>query len=141
MKEEEKLRSRLIKVLENNLGKENVEDIHSPAEYGIDIVFNMNDAFEQKRKYGIQVKTGPIAATDAQKVLGQLCVAFGHKFSLKPEEFLDAVYVVTDGEVIQPAVNYINSANVGFRNVFWISGNKLSPFLEKFERMMDYQKE
>ena len=141
MGEKEKvLKDKILEALKN------VEDVvipsdydnHSFQEFGIDIVFDYPDAFGQMRKYGIQIKAEDIDSNVIQKVLGQLSVAFGHKFSLDPDKYLDGVFVVTNGKLTN--LEYLKSANVGFRNVFWIDSSKLTPFLTKTSQTAKFQK-
>lgn len=133
------LRDRIIHAL-SNYGNLNPQLTHGGYEFGIDITFETLDPFSGKQLNGIQVKCGNINAALAQSVLGQLSVAFGHKFSLVPENrLLDTAYVITDGIILPSAIEYINSANVGFRNVRWLTGDHLKPFLERYGKDFKYE--
>ncbi len=138
---EKKLRKQILEALKKTDGVINAEFNHGVYEFGIDIVFDFEDAFGRKRKYGIQVKAGDISGPDLSEILGQLSVAFGHEFSIDPSKFLDAVYVVTDGEFIGGAKEFFKKANVGFRNVFLINGARLKPYLELKLRGISYKEE
>lgn len=134
-KSENSLRQRLIKALEKIDDIKNIEDIHGQYEYGIDITFNIEDVFGLKQKCGIQIKNGDIDAPKIQRIFGQLSVAYGHK------QFLDAVYIITDGKLKGAAKEHFNNARIGFRNVFLIEGDKLIQFLNKYEQQLEFIKE
>ena len=125
---ENQIRKDITKALKRELGEEEVKNIHGSHEYGIDIIFYHKDVFGTKRKYGIQVKFGDIKAREAITLLGQLTIAFGHKY-WKDDTQLDGVYIITNGEFIGGADEYIRSASIGFRNIFTIDGNGLKPFI------------
>lgn len=137
---EDTLRKKICKALRNNPNVSNVQETHGTHEYGIDITFEVNDGFDSPLHCGIQVKSGNITASVVQITLGQLSVAFGHDFTIS-KNGLDLAYVITDGEIIQPATEQINSANVGFRNVKWIDGEGLNVFLKSYEGKMNFTKE
>lgn len=100
------------------------------CEYGADICFKRNDIFGQPRTYGIQLKNNDISASEAEKTLGQLSIAFGHKFSFCANKLhLDYIYVVTSKTISPTAREYFREANVGFRNIFLIDQDILDIFL------------
>lgn len=131
---EDILRKRIVAALKNNKNVSNVQEIHGTHEYGVDIIFDLRDGFTKPLHCGVQVKSGDITASIVQITLGQLSIAFGHRFSTDGDH-LDIVYVATDGEIIAPATEHAVSANVGFRNVIWLDGNKLDIFFETYEKI------
>ena len=121
---------KIFKFLEDKEQKygyiKNVELIHGGHEYGVDIIFNIQDPFGQIIKCGIQVVNGDITTSNFHSILGQLAVAFGHKFQRKSNHnYLDLIYVVTNGKILQSANEHIGSANVGFRNILCLSGKEI----------------
>ncbi|MHB8442760.1 MAG: hypothetical protein ACYDAS_00105 [Patescibacteria group bacterium] len=105
----------------------------------MDIIFDYEDVFNKNLKCGIQVKLNSLNATELIGIMGQLCVAFGHEYSIKPNKgLLDIVYIVTNGNITQASREYINASNVGFRNVRIIDGNQLNLLLELDTRKLDY---
>jgi hypothetical protein len=91
-----------------------------------------------KRKYGIQTKKCDIDAPKLQKIIGQLSIAFGHKFSINLQQFLDAVYVITDGKLKGTVMEHFNNANTCFRNIYLIcEGDELIQFLNKYEQQLE----
>ncbi len=137
--DEKKLRLEIIKALESQIGKENVEDKHGHYEFGCDIIFYIVDPFGEKRKFGIQLKNVNVDGSNTHEILGQLSVSFGHEYSLD-KKLLDAVYVITSGTISPGAEESFKKANVGFRNVYLIDYKKLTPFLEDFRKKLYSQK-
>ncbi len=133
----------LHKLLLDRLAKDprvhNAKIIHGTHEYGVDIIFDYDDPFQQTLRCGIQVKINDIDSSKAKEILGQLAVAFGHKYSRRHATHLDIVYVITNGHIVQPADEMIGSANVGFRNVIFIEGDGLELFLGG--QSLDFTKE
>ncbi len=135
------LRQQILKLIKQDPRVSNAKLTHGSHEYGVDIVFDYEDVFSQKLKCGIQVKVSDLDAFKLKEIIGQLCIAFGHEYSRKPNtRLLDIVYVVTNGST-QPSDEYINASNVGFRNVMFIDGDQLKPFLKKSSEKIQYDKE
>jgi hypothetical protein len=124
----------VLKVKAEREGKiKNPKLTHGGHEYGVDVVFDLEDGFGNLLKCGVQVISGDINASTCHTLLGQLTISFGHEFSRNPnKKLLDLVYVVTDGVFTQPADEYINSANVGFRNIICMERDKLSSILKEY---------
>lgn len=138
-RDENKLKTEIIGILENLLGKDNVEDKHGHYEFGCDIIFDTLDPFGQKRKYGIQLKDVDIDGSNIHEILGQLSVSFGHEYSLE-KKGLDAVYVITSGSISPGAEESFKKANVGFRAIYLIDNRKLSPILDKARKETEVTK-
>lgn len=144
MKEDE-LRTRIfaaLKLLESENKIRNVTDNCGTHEHGIDLYFDKEDIFGLHRKYGIQLKEN-IDAREIKNALGQLSIAFGHRFSFSPNDgFVDYVYVIACGDITSPAKEYFKEANVGFRNIFLIERGTIDLFLNNIEiRMRTIAKE
>jgi len=108
---------------------------HGQGEFGIDFIVYKKDIFEEERCYGIQVKTGNIYASKKGKnpslkeIIGQLVIAFGHTFPPKNKN-IDAIYLVTNGEIHSTAREYILSAQIGFRTIYFIDKKNLKEFFK-----------
>lgn len=108
------------------------------SEFGIDILFqDENTTFKTTCFCGIQLKVGNIGSGSGsepnfavKEIIGQLAVAFGHEFMFGDVSHrLNAIYVITTGEISPPAQEYIKEAIVGIRNLKFIYGQKLEEFL------------
>lgn len=138
---EDELRKQILEFLKKDPRVTSPKLTHGTHEYGVDIVFDYEDVFGQKLKCGIQVKVNDLDASKLKEIIGQLCIAFGHEYSRKPNtRLLDIVYIITNGST-QPSDEYINASNVGFRNVMFIDGDQLKPLLEQDSQNLDYKKE
>lgn len=137
---ERKLRKEIKEILEANRGLvERVHDTHGQAEHGCDLILLKNDAFGQLRAYCAQVKTGDLKCSQnrtnkgIRELIGQLAIAFGEKVSIDGKDYtLDGIYVITDGEISKLARNYIRSALVGIRNIYFLDKQALDEFRGKF---------
>ncbi|EKD99686.1 MAG: hypothetical protein ACD_22C00206G0003 [uncultured bacterium] len=125
---EKLLRKQVYDFLVEYLGSQNVEDCCGQYEFGCDLIFYQNDPFGIKRRYGIQLKDTDLNGTEINEVLGQLCIAFGHRFATE-DRLLDGVYIITSGTITRGAFEKIKEANIGFRNVWVLDKNLLSPAL------------
>ncbi len=120
---ENKFRKQIINYLRKQENVIRVDDRHSSIEFGIDIVFEQKDIFGKPRLYGIQLKSCDITssnrkgAKNIKEIIGQLAIAFGHRFS---DKFLDGIYVITMGEINTHAQEYIESARLGFREIYFL---------------------
>lgn len=137
---EDELRKRIKKVLEafsvRNIG-ERVKDCHGSNEYGLDLVILKKDVFGKLRCYGVQLKSGNISCSGKpnnriKELIGQLVIAYGRKICVDGTDHkLEGFYVITDGNINTYAEEYIKSASVTLRNVYFIDGRSLNEFLSE----------
>lgn len=119
-----------LKILESRRQVFDVLDNCGTCEYGVDVCFKKNDIFGQPRVYGLQIKKGDINAGNIKVILGQLSIAFGHRFAFcSDRRHLEYIYVVTNGSISPTAREYFQNANTGFRNIFLIESDVLTLFL------------
>lgn len=141
-KNEDKLRKLIIKILKNTQGVGEVRDVCSGIEFGVDIVYQKEDIFKVNRLYGMQIKTTNIRSTsnritkNVKEIIGQLAIAFGHRFT-PFDKYLDAIYIVTSGEINNYAHDYIRSARLGFREIFFIDNHELIKFISYGKPKLD----
>lgn len=138
MTAEDKLRKQVQEILKNDPTVKRVDDKCSSIEFGVDLIFEREDSFRVIRKYGIQIKTKDIKSTrsrhseSVKEIIAQLAIAFGHPFP-PGDKNLDAVYVITSKEINSFAQEHIMAARIGFREVYFIDGQHLKPFLVEGE--------
>lgn len=134
MTKEDKLRKEIKKILKLTPTIKNVDDKCGGMEFGVDLIFEREDIFENTIRYGIQIKTKEIRATknrnseSVKEIIAQLAIAFGHPFP-PDEKKLDAVYIITTKEINSYAQEHIQAARVGFREIYFINGQYLDKFL------------
>lgn len=134
---EDELRRELISILNVTHGISNVMDNCGSIEFGIDILFqDENTTFKTISNCGIQLKVGDITASGSgatgsvKEIIGQIAIAFGHRFRIgETDTHLDAIYIITTGEMNSHAREYINAINIGIRNIKFLYGQKLDEFL------------
>lgn len=147
-KTENELRNRL-KLTLNALcdESERVTDYCGPVEYGLDLVSVKKDIFRKLRCYGIQIKNGNISCKGKpnqkiKEIIGQLAIAFGKEINVDGVSYrLDGFYVIAYGEINTFAMDYINSASKGIRNLHFIDGRSLNEFLSKYGPRADVLKQ
>lgn len=133
---EDSLRRDIIIPLLEEIGAENVIDMHGRNEQGIDVYFEWPDVFGHKRKFGIQVKTRklgfrsrPDRDANIQEIMNQIKMAFGKTVVLpdsmhgKIDANIDGFYIVTSNEISQQARNYIYEERKAFPYVHIIDGD------------------
>lgn len=132
---EDKLRKKVILALSKDPTL-TVFDNDGPNENGIDIIVIKQDIFGDVKRYGIQAKVGDIYTqrrgrnSGINEIIGQLATAFGHPFP-PDSQYLDAVYLLTDGEIKPNAREYVVSARLGFRTIYFVDKHLLDPFFKE----------
>jgi hypothetical protein len=131
---ESTLRRTIVEALRYEAPRNQVPDTCGAVEFGIDFTFEREDAFGVSRLYGVQIKAGDLksggkgASRNVKELLGQISIAFGHRFQPQ-DKLLDGIYVIVEGEVNNHAREYIGSANLGFRQVYILDKHDLEKFL------------
>jgi len=148
MSKEDELREEIKSILEaNKTPEERIIDVHGSNEFGLDLIVLKLDLFGKLRAYGIQIKTGNIKCTGKptnklKEIIGQLAIAFGKTIRVDGKEYqLDGFYVVTNGEFLGNAQEYIKSACIGIRNLHFIDKQSLNEFRVKYNSTKDQFKE
>lgn len=139
-KDEDKLRGRLIKALENKLTKSDpeqiVQDICGVGEFGLDVVFLKKDFCGELRCYGIQLKAGKLSCNSkptkgVKEIIGQLSIASGQKFIKQADNEYEfsGFYVVIEKEISDMARKYIRSSFNHGKPIYFLCDADLEKFL------------
>jgi hypothetical protein len=109
-----------------------VELNHGSHEDGIDILYEAPDVFGKIRLFGIQAKISDIKCSDSsssddvKRLIGQIAISFGSRYL--EDRKLDAVYIVTLGEITPNARKYIEFARIGYREIYLLDNQDLDKF-------------
>ncbi len=148
MTKEDKLRKEIKSILEAiKSPEERIIEKHGFSEFGLDLIILKLDPFGKLRAYGVQIKTGNIKCSGKptnklKEIIGQLAIAFGKTIRVDGKEYqLDGFYVITDGEFLGNAEEYIRSACVGIRNLYFIDRQSLNEFKLKYSSTKNQFKE
>lgn len=140
---ENMLRKKILIPLLQEIGAENVQDLHGSNEWGIDIYFEHFDIFSHRRRFGVQAKTLDINFTSTPDkdrnilvICNQIEMAFSKSIPLpnsksgKIEVSIDGYYVITTKKVIQTAAEFILKKRSKYPYLNIIDGNELQRILE-----------
>lgn len=143
---EDTLREKVIVPLLQDLGVDNIKDMHRDKRYegGIDIYFDILDVFGHRRRFGIQVKdedlvcrSRPDKNKNIETICTQIRLGFGKNITLPTSDpgkisvHIDGYYVITSGNVNQVASNYIYQQREAYPYLHIIDGELLFKIIQQ----------
>lgn len=134
---EKKLQKQIYEFLLKNSNL-NCHLIHGASEHGIDILIRYKDVFDEYRYIGISVKVGDIKcnktpnSSSLATIIHQLIIAGNFKFP-QYDQYLDAVYLITDGTIAPEAMSQINSVRLPYRNIYFLEGTHMNKLFKSLK--------